>query len=863
MTLALVTLNTTVVRAAATDPVSLVKDINPEFYISPYFPEPYGLSSEPYGLTDVNGTLFFTADDGIHYRELWKSDGTAAGTVMVKDINTDLWSDPSSLTNINGTLYFKADDGVHGRNLWKSDGTATGTVMIKNTNITDILSNSRNLTEVNGTLFFISDDGIHGEELWKFDGTTAGAVMIKDINVGSPSSFYRWSHSLTNVNGTLYFRANDGIHGDELWKSDGTTAGTVMVKDINVGSQSSLYRWYDSFINANDTLYFRANDGIHGNELWKSDGTAAGTVMVKDINVGSDSSNFYSITNVNGILFFDGDGGLWKSDGTSAGTTLVKDVAIFVDYHRNIINVNDTLYFVIFVEHNGTYGEQLWKSDGTAAGTVLVKGTWHGKEDYALRDFASFNGNLYFSAYDPAHGYELWTSDGTAAGTVLAKDIYPGKGSSEIQALTISGSKLLFQASHPHTGIELWSVNPNENLLGNPGFEIGDTQYWHVADKTTASVVNDPINSGNNALALSGNPKRFTSVRQTITSAIVGSHRYNFKAQLAVAGNNTGKFLLEVRWYRANGNEYRTARTKFGITRRDTNFKLQTTELVAPPKAVRMVLYLRANKADGIAYFDDLRVTDLSLGNQQLPTNQAPSANIVNISPNPVAVDNDVSFSGHGTDANGSITSYQWRSNNDGILSTEASFNTTNLSENTHKIYFKVMNNQGLWSSEVSQSLVVGPTLNLGDNLLSNADFESSDTSDWTGTRTHAKVVTTPVHEGSYALSLSGSPTGTKKLSQSVKVTGGQTYRFQGWLSVAGNSTGKFLMLVRWYDASGTEISIAKRSFGISRIDSEYAEKVINLKAPSNAVSTSLLLKANKTNGVGYFDDISIKKLNY
>ena len=87
----------------------------------------------------------------------------------------------------------------------------------------------------------------------------------------------------------------------ELWKSDGTAAGTVLVKDILGGSSGS----FPSYLtNVNGTLFFGANDGSHGNELWKSDGTAAGTVMVKDIRAGGSASDPWELTNVNGALSF-------------------------------------------------------------------------------------------------------------------------------------------------------------------------------------------------------------------------------------------------------------------------------------------------------------------------------------------------------------------------------------------------------------------------------------------------------------------------------------------------------------------------------------------------------------------------------
>jgi ELWxxDGT repeat protein len=100
-------------------------------------------------------------------------------------------------------------------------------------------------------------------------------VRVKDIWAGSGSSDPR---NLTNVGGTLYLRANDGSSGYELWRSDGTEAGTVRVKDILAGSNSSDPR---SLTNVAGTLFFSANDGTSGDELWKSDGTEAGTVRVK------------------------------------------------------------------------------------------------------------------------------------------------------------------------------------------------------------------------------------------------------------------------------------------------------------------------------------------------------------------------------------------------------------------------------------------------------------------------------------------------------------------------------------------------------------------------------------------------------
>src|SRR5260370_26879046 len=228
---------------------------------------------------------------------------------MVKDINPGTgWSSPAGLTNVNGTLFFVASDGTtKGSGLWKSDGTAAGTVLVENVS-------AGNLTNVNGTLFFAGNDGSHGTELWKSDGTTNGTKMVKDIYSGSTSyhgNFYGHYHfkiqnssnpsGLVNVNGTLFFTANDGTHGPELWKSDGSSNGTVQVADIDPGSAGSFPR---SLTNVNGTLFFSANNGVSGYELWKSDGTATGTVLVKDIDPAVASSNPGNLTNPTGTPSF-------------------------------------------------------------------------------------------------------------------------------------------------------------------------------------------------------------------------------------------------------------------------------------------------------------------------------------------------------------------------------------------------------------------------------------------------------------------------------------------------------------------------------------------------------------------------------
>jgi ELWxxDGT repeat protein len=225
--------------------------------------------ANPHDLININGTLFFGATDGIHGNELWRSNGTPAGTVLVRDINPGPGdSTPTDFADVSGTLFFVANDGAHGAELWKSNGTAAGTALVDDIAPGKLPSNPRDLANVNGTLFFRANDGIRGHELWRSNGTAAGTVLVKDINPGSASSHIRYT---TNVNGTLFFAANDGTHGNELWTSNGTAAGTFLVRDINPGHGAYNGSYPKYLTNINGTLFFEADDVVHGGEPWVLD----------------------------------------------------------------------------------------------------------------------------------------------------------------------------------------------------------------------------------------------------------------------------------------------------------------------------------------------------------------------------------------------------------------------------------------------------------------------------------------------------------------------------------------------------------------------------------------------------------------
>ena len=270
-----------------------------------------------------------------------------------------------------------------------------------------------------------------------------------------------------NVNGTLFFSAFQPDTGSELWKSDGTEAGTVLVKDISPGPLNSSLT---GLINVGGTIFFNAiqrNALYHpesntGYELWKSDGTEAGTVLVKDIVPGPGSSDVTPLIGINGVLFFSTiDGGLWRSDGTEAGTWLLREHILpggGLSCGDGFAAVNGTLVFAARDEN----GCELWRSDGVTADLLMDINPGPGSSMWrrfgVVAQFRSVSGLVLFSAYDDAHGFELWATDGTS-NTGMVEDIAVGPGWSSPSSFTPVGSLVFFTANDGMTGTELWAIS--------------------------------------------------------------------------------------------------------------------------------------------------------------------------------------------------------------------------------------------------------------------------------------------------------------------------------------------------------------------------------------------------------------------
>ncbi len=430
----------------------LVRDINPGI-----------TSSVPMFLTRLHDIFLFSADDGSVGGELWKSDGSLTGTVRIVDLQPGAeGSNPSFLYNYNGSIYFAArDTQAYFYRLLKSDGTISGTLAIPaycssphscNSNLWD----PAGFTESGGKLFFDGIDTYGYTALFTTTGAMTETRLVQNFDSIS---------DLVNLNNTLYFSAKyNEIDDQELWASDGTTAGTHIVSNINPTSNA----YVSELTIFHDKIFFSAQTDISGLELWVSDGTSEGTVLVKDINPGSNGSGPTGFVVAGNSLFFSAfqettGFELWKTDGTITGTVMVKD--IYTDTALGsaspLIALNGKLLFAA----TDNRGRELWITDGTSEGTYLIKDINPGSASSDPGGFIPRTGvtrysNLaFFQADNGSQGIELWRSDGTPDGTMLVKDINPGIPGSDPSNLIAGNNMLFFTADDGEHGQELWAMS--------------------------------------------------------------------------------------------------------------------------------------------------------------------------------------------------------------------------------------------------------------------------------------------------------------------------------------------------------------------------------------------------------------------
>jgi ELWxxDGT repeat protein len=426
--------------------------------------------------TISNNKLYFVTDTDVNGTELWVSDGTTAGTKLVKDIKSGsgLYSDsfPRNLTDLGGSLYFSALNNLNGNELWVSDGTEGETKLVVDINPGKNNSSPRYITALNNKLFFSADNGVKGRELWVSDGTKNGTKLLKDINPGSQSSEVR---DLTVSGNKLYFIADNGINGNELWVSDGTEGGTKLLKDITPGQESTI-PFTEIFFQAtlNGKLYFALDgDNNDTNELWVSDGTTAGTRILRE-DVAPGNRDFAIFNNK---LYFAASNGnnsdeLWVTDGTESGTKQIIDIAEgeLTSSPSNFTVFDNKLYFTADNFINGT---ELWVTDGTSTGTILVADINLGSYGSYPKNLTISSNQLFFTGWN-SNLYKLTPRQGiTRTGTNLLNNL---TGTTKDDLLNgLDGNDTLFGNEDNDTliggrGIDsLVGNNGNDSLNGGIG----------------------------------------------------------------------------------------------------------------------------------------------------------------------------------------------------------------------------------------------------------------------------------------------------------------------------------------------------------------------------------------------------------
>lgn len=420
-------------------------------------------SSYPSNLTRAPVGFVMTATSASTGRELW--DWRSGGVSLLADVVPGkMSSTPGSFVTLGSSVYFTADTAV-GRELWRCEQRARKTSLVRDiragtasSNIASMhVANSRNGFEM---LVLSANDGTHGTELVRTNGTSKGTVVV-DIHALQGHTESSSPRGVTDSFGRTFFAADDGQRGAELWITDGTTGGTRLVKDLLPGATGSMPA---EFTRIGKRVLFTAQSPKRGRELWISDGTAQGTGVLKDIRIGAGTSNPSDLVCVAGRVFFRANDGihgteLWITDGSLPGTQMVKDIAIgaksALASSSPIVELNDAAYFFA---STAAHGRELWKSDGSANGTVLVEDIRPGiGSAVAETSLVAFQGRVWFGATTAGSGTELWSSNGTT--TMLVKDIVPGVAGSFPAQLTVAGSRMFFRATTPATGYELWVTN--------------------------------------------------------------------------------------------------------------------------------------------------------------------------------------------------------------------------------------------------------------------------------------------------------------------------------------------------------------------------------------------------------------------
>ena len=467
---------------------SVLRDINAT-------PPDKSASSNPRGFARLGNLTLFVADEPDTGAEVWRSDGTAAGTELVIDLQpgkgSAIVNDLPKLISLGNIVLFAAkSDSDTG--LWRTDGTARGT-----TRLTDIsvVVWKDSLLRDGQRMWFVAQDPVHGSELWVTDGMKAGTRRVTDINPGTGFAMTSRGErdEMAVLNGKLYFKATDGTSGYEAWVTDGSVSGTVRLADLAPGSAASDPY---PFVPLGNLMLFSASPRGFTRYWYVTDGTPAGTAQVSAQQLSRPSSWLYGVVGNKFVYrFYDGAAGSepWVTDGTAAGTHRLHDInqGLAGSFPQDFTAARGRLFFTAV---DANHGRELWQTDGTLAGTKLAIDLVPGTGSPRVSWLTVVGNQLVFTAkLDANVGHELYVSDGTAVGTRLVADLAPGADSSYPSRLTAVGTQLWFTAIDPVYGYEPWRSDLSR---------LGTLRVANLATATAGSAPKRCVSTGHRGLIL-------------------------------------------------------------------------------------------------------------------------------------------------------------------------------------------------------------------------------------------------------------------------------------------------------------------------------------------------------------------------
>jgi ELWxxDGT repeat protein len=403
---------------------------------------PGPLSSRAEPLWVVNGKLVFDADDGEHGRELWVTDGTPAGTSLLLDVYPGPKGGFEQAYEAGGGLgLFRANDGEHGDELWATDGTPGGTRLFVDLNPNGS-SYVNQVVYTAGQWFFIGNDGSGIYQLYGTDGGSSGLHRITNQTTSPGNQI----NNLSVLNNLVLFSGNNGTDGLEPWVSDGTTAGTQQLGDFTPGTLGSYPTRAIAFGAQAIELLTNPPAGVA-----VTDGTPAGTRRIATLaQVPQTFSSAPVAARQGSLVYFTGaattgDFELWVTDGSDAGTRLVKDVNPG-DGGAGIQAISPLSNGVFFMASDGTGVLEPWFSDGSAGGTQRLLalnpdgGTVSSQQVGPLGD-----GGVLFVLRNPSSAEELWVTFGSASNTrkVFSWSVEPDS-SEPFQLFSVDGGVAFF-----------------------------------------------------------------------------------------------------------------------------------------------------------------------------------------------------------------------------------------------------------------------------------------------------------------------------------------------------------------------------------------------------------------------------------